>query len=133
MKLHKWVLKKEQRYEGDPEFILDWILLNISEKILERLEYLGWSQKKFAMALGVSQPYVTRLINGKPNLTIESLVKIVTTIGLKLNIQLDERPKPIQALDIPCVDEGDFQSFEVTYSSGKKGRRDDQVNYSPAA
>lgn len=44
-----------------------------------------------AEKLGVKPPYVTKVLKGDSNLTIESLVKIARAVGGKLDIHLSDR------------------------------------------
>lgn len=85
-----WFSKKVKEFENDPEFVLDGILLAINEKICKILVKKGMNFKDFARRLDVSPAYVSKLLNGKPNLTIESLVKIALALDLKPEIDLKE-------------------------------------------
>jgi DNA-binding XRE family transcriptional regulator len=54
---------------------------DIAIKILDRLEQLGWSQKRLANELGVSPQLVNKWVRGKENFTIETLTKIGKTLN----------------------------------------------------
>lgn len=49
---------------------------DIAFKILEKLDELGWAQKQLAEALDVSPQYVSKMVKGNENFTLETLVKL---------------------------------------------------------
>lgn len=65
------------------------IYYEISTKIFEYRTTNGWSQKKLAEVLGVTQAMVSKLESGEYNYTIEQLWKIAKKLGWKLNISFE--------------------------------------------
>src|SRR5690554_4109686 len=68
---------------------------DIAMKILDKLEELGWSQKQLADKMEVSPQQITKIVSGKANLTLESIVKIQSILDIPiltthLEKQLDE-------------------------------------------
>lgn len=67
---------------------------NIAFKVLERLDELGWKQNKLAEVMGVSPPYVNKLVKGKENFTLETLVKLQQILNIPIlasyNKQVEE-------------------------------------------
>lgn len=57
---------------------------NIAFKVLERLDELGWKQNKLAEVMGVSPPYVNKLVKGKENFTLETLVKLQQILNIPI-------------------------------------------------
>lgn len=90
---------------------------DIALKILDRLDQLGWSQKRFAEELGVSPQLVNKWVRGKENFTIETLVKI----GKTLNMSLIEVP--------PSIVEKGIRSAPF-YSKPHKNRSQNETVYS---
>lgn len=56
----------------------------IAMMMLDRMEEMGLSQKSVAQRMGCSQQYVSRVLKGKENLSIETIYKIEK--ALELNI-----------------------------------------------
>lgn len=56
----------------------------IALQILDKMDELGWSQKKLAEHMEVSPQYVNKLVKGKENLTLETLVKLQNILGITL-------------------------------------------------
>lgn len=61
----------------------------IAMKILDEMEAKGMTQKEFAEKAGCSQQYISRILKGKENLSLETISKIesaleATIIEIKL-------------------------------------------------
>ena len=48
----------------------------IAIKILSRLDELAWTQKKLAETMDVSPQYISKLVKGRENLTLETMIKL---------------------------------------------------------
>ncbi|MCR4865200.1 MAG: helix-turn-helix transcriptional regulator [Bacteroidales bacterium] len=48
----------------------------VAMKMLDRMEQMKWTQQQVADKLGCTQQYVSRIVKGKENLTLEMLSKI---------------------------------------------------------
>lgn len=62
------------------------IKIDITEQICQKLEDLGWDKKDFAKELGTSPAYVTKLLSGGTNFTVETLYKVGKILNLNLSI-----------------------------------------------
>ena len=58
----------------------------IAMMMLDKMEELGLTQKMVAERMGCSQQYVSRLLKGTENLSIETLCKIEDTLDLEIII-----------------------------------------------
>jgi len=62
--------------------------LRYSQKIammmLDKMEELGITQKAVAERMGCSQQYVSRVLKGLENLSIETIFKIESALGLQI-------------------------------------------------
>ena len=56
----------------------------IAMKMLDRMEELGLTQKKLAERMGCSQQYVSKVLRGKENLSLETLCKIENALDLHI-------------------------------------------------
>jgi len=57
-------------------------------QIQQRMAVLGMTRADLARKLKVSRPVVTRLLQGKPNMEMNSAVKLAAAVGLELHVQL---------------------------------------------
>ena len=56
----------------------------VAMKMLDRLEEMHWTQQQVAGMLGCSQQYVSRMVKGSENLSLEMLSKIEDVMGVKV-------------------------------------------------
>lgn len=66
---------------------------NIAFKVLERLDELGWRQNKLAEVMEVSAPYVNKLVKGKENFTLETLLKLQKVLNIPILASYYEQNK----------------------------------------
>lgn len=66
----------------------------IQEKVGERVKELrkakGYSQEKLALAAGLDRTYINSVENGRRNISIGSLVKILAALGISLPFFFDK-------------------------------------------
>lgn len=82
-----------KQYEHDPEFLTEELLIEITEQISVRLDAIGMSAAELAKRLGVSRPYISQIMNGKPNMTIRTLVGIALALDQRVSVTLKDRRK----------------------------------------
>ncbi|MBP3517229.1 MAG: helix-turn-helix domain-containing protein [Parabacteroides sp.] len=63
---------------------------HIAIMMLDKMEKLGLTQKSLAEKMGCSQQYVSKILKGRENLSIETLCKIENALGLSLLPQITE-------------------------------------------
>ena len=63
---------------------------HIAMMMLDRMEELDLTQKALAEKMGCSQQYVSKILKGKENLSIETLCKIETALKLSMLPQMTE-------------------------------------------
>ena len=56
----------------------------IALKVLLKLNELNWSQKDLANKMQVSPQQINKIVSGKENLTIETLVKLQKILNIKI-------------------------------------------------
>lgn len=57
---------------------------HIAMMMLDKMEELGLAQKAVAERMGCSQQYVSRVLKGRENLSIETIFKIESALGLQI-------------------------------------------------
>jgi transcriptional regulator with XRE-family HTH domain len=81
------IRKKLSEARGTFDYRLEKTLFELGENICVLLEKQGISRTDLARTMDVSPAYVTKLLNGNPNLTIKSLLKLSDALGQNLAIQ----------------------------------------------
>lgn len=70
-----------------------WIedaILGFTVQLYALMKEKGMSQSDLAVKIGASQPYVARILKGKDNFTIATMVKLVRAVGARMQIVLRE-------------------------------------------
>ena len=77
----KWREKAEWRNENK-----SWLRYSqrIAMMMLDKMEELGLTQKSLAERMGCSQQYVSRVLKGTENLSIETISKIESALELEI-------------------------------------------------
>ena len=96
------------------DFYREKLLINFSEKLLEILEDKNLNYQDFAKKLKVSKAYISKIINGKPNLTIKSIADIAFALNLWPEIHLVDRDRYFTRKEFRVVpDDGYFKSSSI--------------------
>jgi antitoxin component HigA of HigAB toxin-antitoxin module len=62
---------------------------HIAMQMLDKMEETGMTQKQLAEIMGCSQQYVSKILRGKENLSLETLSKIESALGITI-LQMQE-------------------------------------------
>ncbi len=88
MKAHEWFSQRLEEYRDDPEFILEELILDVTEQICAAMEGQDISRSELAQRLGVSRAYITKLLNGQGNMTLRTLVAVGHALGVEVNVSM---------------------------------------------
>ncbi len=100
MKLDAWYKEKIQKFRNDVEFMTESVILDITEKIVDKMHQTGLSRVELSQKLGVSKPFITKLLNGNPNMTIKTMVAIAHALDCELNFDLCPKGFEIRVLAV---------------------------------
>lgn len=53
-------------------------------RMLDRMEELGMTQKELASRMNCTQQYISKVLKGRENLSLETLSKIETALNMQL-------------------------------------------------
>jgi transcriptional regulator with XRE-family HTH domain len=71
----------------------DDILKRFSSKLKEKRKSLGFSQEGFANFAGFSRSYYAEIENGKRNVSLKNLVKILVALNVEANVLISIEKK----------------------------------------
>lgn len=91
------------------EFLQEKLILKFSEKLYEVLQKKGLNHQDFAKKLNVSKAYISKIMNGKPNLTLKSIADIAFVLNLWPEIQLSDRDSFYSRKEVRVFPESDFE------------------------
>src|SRR3989441_6467712 len=92
MNAEKWFKDELQTVRKTFEYRLEKILIQLGEDICRLMRDQQISRAEVAERLGVSRAYVTKGLNGNPNLTIKTLLKLSDALGRELAISFFPNP-----------------------------------------
>ncbi|MBI4660753.1 MAG: helix-turn-helix transcriptional regulator [Verrucomicrobia bacterium] len=76
------------RARGSKAYALEGVKLEFTEQIVALMEAAGVSKAMLAARLAVAPAYVTKVLGGTTNFTLESMAKIARALGAELRLQL---------------------------------------------
>lgn len=92
MSLRKSLENFYEDVKNDPEFIAEDLILRITEKISRIMKDKNISKSELAERLNTSKAYITKLLNGNPNMTVMTISKLSAVLGEEIiNIPLAEK------------------------------------------
>lgn len=56
----------------------------IAMKVLDKLEELGWTQRKLAVEMEVSPQQITKIVSGKENLTLDTQIRLQNILDIPI-------------------------------------------------
>ncbi|MHB8156137.1 MAG: helix-turn-helix domain-containing protein [Desulfocucumaceae bacterium] len=80
-----------------PEYYAELLKIEVTEAIYNLMEAKGVNKAELARKLGCKPPYITKLLRGTANITLDSLARIAFMLGAKLETRLtplEKEPVP---------------------------------------
>lgn len=104
-------------------YIVDGLILELTEQIITRMRAESISRSQLAINLNTSPAYVTKLLGGGTNFTLESMVKVAEALDSEIKIEMT--PK-VEAKDWAVIIDHMFPAPIITSQvwSEKKADRD---------
>lgn len=100
-----------------PSFLTEQLLLEINEEFCRIMDEQGISRSELAERIGVKRQFITRILNGNPNITLLTLVKVATALNAKIGFQLTVAQKAQQK---------DVQRISAPYQFSFSGRHGEE-------
>jgi transcriptional regulator with XRE-family HTH domain len=86
MDTEKWFNDKLAELKDDADFRLETIILDLTEQISTSMKEKGMTRAKLAAVLAVTPAAVTKILNGNPNFTLKTLLKVADALGIEFNV-----------------------------------------------
>lgn len=72
----------------------------LMREIRLRIDRFGWSQRVAAQNLGVTQPRISDLVNGKiDKFSIDTLINMAGSVGLRVDVSIEAADAPAECVD----------------------------------
>lgn len=85
------------------DYRLEKVLFNVAEQACKLVEGQGISRSELAQRLAVTPAYITKLLNGNPNLTIKSLLRLSDVLGQTLEIRFTPKLEVAHSTTASCA------------------------------
>ena len=89
-----------QRAEENPGYWVELGKLEFTEEMQARLKELGINKREFAARLGAKPAFVTRLLSGHNNFTIETMVRVARALESEFRCYLQPSGTKARWIDI---------------------------------
>jgi transcriptional regulator with XRE-family HTH domain len=84
----KWFKEKLEEFKDDADFYAEQLILDLTERIVAVMKEMHLNRSDLAKRLGVSKAFVTKLLNGNPNMTLKTMASLAKSLGCLINIDL---------------------------------------------
>lgn len=84
--LQDWFASEIENLKDDPVFVLEGVLIELTDLIVEEMKKQGISRSDLARKMGKKPSFITRVLRGNENLTFSTAVQIGLALGLKLSV-----------------------------------------------
>lgn len=74
--------------EKHPEYWVEGAILEFTDEVLRAIRDAGLSRSDFAEKLGQSRPQVSRLLSGRNNFTLRTMVEVSRALDCRLRLHL---------------------------------------------
>ena len=105
----------------------------IALKVLLKLDELGWSQKKLAEKMNVSPQQINKIVSGKENLTLTTIINLENVLNIQIindgNINVNRNVISSATVLIDYMPNNSVSSIEVKNPQFKKVNQLDDMNY----
>lgn len=112
-----------QRAEQSDALQIDRLKVEISERIYAAMKHDGTSNAELARRLGKSRAYVTKLLRGTTNFTLESLVRIGGALSCEVEFELLPRARRAKAPQLPSSRRSTPQRLRPTSRERREAKR----------
>ncbi len=132
MKGHKredWFGQLLEEHKKTPEFLVEQKILELTEKIVQRMAELSISRSVLADRLKVSKAYITKLLRGDVNFTLKSLTAL--SMALEADFAIDFFPKGASLQVLRCYDNSTGEVIVKTQTVIKQPMSQCDQVYSP--
>jgi len=117
MKMNGWYQKVLDEVKDTLEYELEGVLIEATEQIVHHMERKEMNRSDLARSLGVSSAYVTKLLSGRPNMTMETLVKVFRALGCKVRVEVESAPAVFVIPQVELPKQQDFRLSVPLYQA----------------
>jgi len=91
MRIQDWFQVRLGDFREDFDYRLGSIILDLTERISERMRAKGISRSALADKLGVTPAAVTKILRGNSNFTLKTLLSLADALDYSLTVGFEEK------------------------------------------
>lgn len=76
------------------------VIIELTEQIVDMMKTIGISKSDLALKMGATAPYITKLLGGKTNFTVESIVKVADALNCDVEVRLVPKTKAADWIEL---------------------------------
>ena len=89
--------------ENDPDALTEDLVLDVTEQLFRWMQEGGIRPSELAKRLGVSRAFVSQLLNGKPNMTLRTLMGVALALDLRVRIDFESKASTAKPEEMPST------------------------------
>jgi ribosome-binding protein aMBF1 (putative translation factor) len=82
-----------QQAEQHEDYWVAGAIIELTEGVVREMERQSISRTELARRLGATPAYVTKILRGKVNFTLATMVRLARALDAELHVQLNERAR----------------------------------------
>ena len=86
--MEEWFNSTLESYREDAEFIALEAAIDFNEQVIDIMKQKTITRAQLAEKLGVKKSYITRVLNGLPNMTLKTMVSIARALDCNYNVRV---------------------------------------------
>ena len=94
---------------------IETVKLDFTKALTSQLKRKGIKKGELAKKLDTSAPYITKVMRGEENLTIESMVKLARAAGGQLHLHISDQNSSVSWIE--CTSNGSFRDMMDGFGS----------------
>lgn len=118
MTMRKWKSLKEKIRKSESYWV-EKAKLDFTSALFSQMKLKGITKAALARKLELSAPYISKVMAGDENLTIESMVKFSRAVDGQLHIHISDRHNRVNWIE--CTPTGDFRELMSSFSNDVMG------------
>ena len=78
-------------FKDDPEYEFEGVLLKFNDDVCNAMSDKKINRSELGRRIGTTRAYISRMLNGTPNMTLFTMVKVACALGKELVCDLREK------------------------------------------
>ena len=80
----EWFDDHINEIKNTPDYVASGLMIEITNRFVERMEQIGITQEMLATKLHLKQPYISKILNHDTNMTLQTIAKIAVALDLEV-------------------------------------------------